>query len=57
MKLKRQQLLELICMHGRWKGAGGQGRLILKILAKKVVFLFSSGKKQILSLLVPHSAT
>jgi len=42
-------------VHGRWKG--GQGALlspwILKILAKKVVFLVFSGKKQILLLLAP----
>jgi len=39
-----------------WASEGGQGELpprILKILAKKVVFLVSSGKKQILPLLDP----
>jgi len=39
-----------------WASEGGQGALpprILKILAKKVVFLVSSGKKQILPLLDP----
>jgi len=42
--------------HGRRKGAGGSGALptwILKISAKKVVFLVSSGKKQIWPLLAP----
>jgi len=39
------------CDHGRRKGAGGISPWILKYLAKNVVFVVLSGKKQISPLL------